>query len=805
MLRQDLRYAARTLRFNPGFTLVAITCLALAVGVNTMIFSVVDGVLVQPLPFSDPDRLVELNESHAPSGIRRAGLSYANLRDWRERSRSFTSLTGARLLSLAIADRGDPERYNGAAISWDLFSTLGVAPALGRDFVAADDRLGAEPVALLSDEIWRVRYAADRGVVGRAMLVNGRPHTIVGVMPPDFEFPLYQKVWIPLEPLVYDEPRDRRGLMTFARLMPGVSIEGAQEEMKAVTAGLSQEFPATNDRWTALVRSLKDVFVPEEVRLVILTMMGAVTLVLVIACANVANLMLARAAARRREISIRAAIGAGRGRIARQLMTEAIMLSFLAVPPGIAIAFAGNELMRRAIPPDDIPYLIDWEINTAVLIYTVGVALVTGVLFGLAPALQTANLNLQSALKESGRGTGGVGPRSWLRSSLVTCEVALSLVLLVGASLFVRSFLNLRDADVGFEISPLMTLRLYMTGDAYASEDVRSRRSDEIVRAIESLPGVAAAFGSNWVPLSGGGGGGRVLIEGRTWPAGEEPFIGFTAVTAHAMKTLNISVTRGRDFTEAEGQSRQPVAIVNETFAVRFWPNQDPVGRQFRVNDPAVTDSFTIIGVVRDIQHFEIDPQDEDEANAYVPYPYAATPNIGVTIRVAAGDPAAITAAVREEVRRIDSGIPLFNLRSMTEVKRLGSWQFGMFGWLFATFGAVALLLAATGVYGLLAYAVSQRTQEIGVRVALGAARSDVIRLVVSQGLRLAIIGILIGVVASLGVTQVVASLLYNITPTDPVTFIGASLFLLAIAALASYVPTRRATAVDPLIALRSE
>ena len=805
MLSQDLRYAARTLRLNPGFTLVATTCLALAIGVNTMIFSVVDGILVQPLPFSDPDRLVELNESHAPSGIRRAGLSYANLRDWRERSRSFTSLPGVQLLSLAIADRGDPERYNGAAISWDLFSTLGVAPALGRDFVAADDQLGAEPVALLSDEIWRVRYAADRGVVGRAMLVNGRPHTIVGVLPPDFEFPLYQKVWIPLEPLVYDEPRDRRGLMTFARLTPGVSIEGAQEEMKAVTAGLSQEFPATNDRWTALVRSIRDVFVPEEVRLVILTMMGAVTLVLVIACANVANLMLARAAARRREISIRAAIGAGRGRIARQLMTEAMMLSLLAVPPGVAIAYAGNELMRRAIPPNDIPYLIDWEINTAVLVYTVGIALLTGILFGLAPTWQTANLNLQSALKEGGRGTGGVGPRSWLRSALVTCEVALSLVLLVGASLFVRSFLNLRNADVGFEISPLMTLRLYMTGDAYASEDVRSRRGDEIVRAIESLPGVTAAFGSNWVPLSGGGGGGRVLIEGRTWPAGEEPFIGFTAVTAHAMKTLNISVTRGRDFTEAEGQSRQPVAIVNETFAARFWPNQDPVGRQFRVNDPAVTDSFTIIGLVRDIQHFEIDPQDEDQANAYIPYPYGATPNTGVTIRVAAGDPAAITAAVREEVRRIDSGIPLFNVRSMTEVKRLGSWQFGMFGWLFATFGAVALLLAATGVYGLLAYAVSQRTQEIGVRVALGAARSDVIRLVVSQGLRLATIGILIGVVASLGVTQVVASLLYNITPTDPVTFIGASLFLLAIAALASYVPTRRATAVDPLIALRSE
>ncbi len=805
MLTQDLRYAARTLRHNPGFTLVATICLALAIGVNTMIFSVVDGVLVQPLPFLDPDRLVELNESHPPSGIQRGGLSYANLRDWRERSRSFTTIAGVQLRSLAIADRGDPERYDGAAISWDLFSTLGVAPALGRDFVATDDRPGAEPVALLSDEIWRVRYAADRSIIGRSLHVNGKPHTIVGVMPSDFEFPLYQKVWIPLAPLVYEEPRDRRGLMAFGRLAPGLSLGAAQEEMKAVTAGLSQEFPASNDRWTSLVRSLRDLFVPEEVRLVILTMMGAVTLVLIIACANVANLMLARAAARRREISIRAAIGAGRGRIARQLMTEAVMLSLLAVPPGVAIAYVGNELMRRAIPPNDIPYLIHWEINTAVLIYTIGIAVATGVLFGLAPALQTATLNLQTALKEGGRGTGGVGSRSWLRSGLVMCEVALSLVLLVGASLFVRSFLNLRNADVGFEIAPLLTLRLYMTGETYAAEDVRARRTDEIVRAIEALPGVTAAFASNWVPLSGGGGGGRIRIEGRTWPAGEEPSIGFTAVTPHLMKTLNVALTRGRDFTEAEGQSRQPVAIINETLAARFWPNEDPVGRQFGLNDPAITDSFTIIGVVRDLQHFEVEPQEEEPLHAYAPFPYGATPNTGLTIRVAAGDPAAITASVREEIRRLDSGIPLFNIRSMTEVKRLGSWQYGLFGWLFSTFGAVALLLAATGVYGLLAYAVSQRTQEIGVRVALGAGRRDVIRLVVGQGLRLAAVGIAIGVVASFGVTRVVASLLYNVTPTDPATFIGASLFLVAIAALASYIPTRRATAVDPLIALRSE
>jgi putative ABC transport system permease protein len=805
VLLQDIRYALRTLRFNLGFTAVAATCLALAIGVNTMIFSVVEGVLIQPLPFADPDRLVELNEANPPAGIRRSSLSYANLRDWRERSRSFTTIAGVQLRSLAIADRGEPERYDGAAISWELFSTLGVAPALGRDFVAADDRPGAEPVALLSDEVWRVRYAADPGIIGRSMSVNGRPHTIVGVMPADFEFPMFQKVWVPLEPLVHQEPRDRRSVTTFARLAPGVSMDAAQEEMKIVTAGLAHEYPAINDRWTAAVRSIKDDFVPDEVRLVLLTMMGAVTLVLVIACANVANLMLARAAMRRKEISIRAAIGAGRGRIARQLLTEAIMLAFIAVPPGVAIAYAGNELMRRSIPPNDIPYLIQWDINTTVLLYTIGVAILTGILFGLAPALQTASLNLQTSLREGGRGSAGIGSRAWLRSGLVAAEVALSLVLLVGASLFMRSFLNIRNADTGFDVTPLMTLRLYMTGDAYALEETRARRGDEIVRAIERLPGVTAAFASNWVPLSGGGGEGRIVIEGRTWPAGEEPFIGFTAVTPHLLKTMNVAVIRGRDFTDAEGQQRRPVAIVNETMAARFWPNEDPIGRQFRVNDPEVPESFDIIGVVRDIQHFEIDPEDEEQPHAYVPYPYAATANTGVTIRVTTGDPAAITAAVRQEVHRIDSGIPLFAVRSMAEVKRLGSWQFGLFGWLFSAFGAVALLLAVTGVYGLLAYAVSQRTQEIGVRVALGAARRDVIRLIVGQGMRLAAVGIALGLVASFAVTGVIASLLYNITPTDPVTFAGSALFLIAVAGLASYVPTRRAMAVDPVVALRSE
>lgn len=803
MLIQDLRYAARTLRVNAGFTAVATTCLALAIGVNTMIFSIVNGVLLEPLPFAEPDRLIVLNESSPAQGVNRSGVSYANLRDWRERSRSFSAIAGVQTRSLTIADRGEPERYSGAAISWELFSTLGVRPSLGRDFMADDDRPGAEPVVLLSDEVWRVRYAAEPTIVGRPLLVDGRPHTIIGVLPPDFEFPMAQKVWVPLGPLASAEPRDRRGLMTVARLSDGVSMDVAREELRAVAAGLAREFPE-NDRWTALVWPIKDDYIPDQVNLILLTMMGAVTLVLVIACANVANLMLARAASRRREIALRAAIGAGRLRIARQLLTEAILLALLAVPPGIALAYVGNDLVRRAMPPDYVPYTVQWEISWLVLLYTAGLALATGILFGLAPALQTATLDLQSVLREGGRGSGG-GPRTRLRGALVVCEVGLALVLLVGASLFVRSFLNLRDLDVGFNTAPLMTLRAFMTGDAYETAEARMRRVEEIVRGVEQAPGVAAAFASNWVPLSGGGGGGRILIDGSTWPEGEEPFVGFTAVTPHFLRTLDVPLTRGRDFTQAEGQARHPVALVSESMARRFWPGQDAVGRQFRIDDPAITDAFTIIGVVRDIHHFQVDPQERETAHAYVPYPYAPTPNTGVTIRVAAGDPAAVTPAVRAEVRRLDPGIPLFNVQTMDEVKRLGSWQFALFGWMFSAFGAVALLLAVTGVYGLLAYSVSQRTQEIGVRVALGASRGDVVRLIVGQGMRLAAAGIVVGLIGSFAVTHVVASLLYNITPTDPLTFVGASTFVILVAGVASYVPTRRATAVDPLIALRSE
>jgi putative ABC transport system permease protein len=475
----------------------------------------------------------------------------------------------------------------------------------------------------------------------------------------------------------------------------------------------------------------------------------------------------------------------------------------LSAPLGFAIAWIGLALVDRGIPPEQIPYFIQWSLDFRSLGYTVGIAMLTGVVFGLAPALQAARANLQESLKEGGRGSAG-GSRAWLRSTFVVTEVALSLVLLVGAALFVRSFLNIQQSQVGFDTAPLMTLRFYLPGEAYESSDAKARRVDDIVRRVESLPAVQAAFASNFVPLSGGGGGGTVLAEGKTVPSGEEPEISFTALSPRLRQTLDVALMRGRDFTQTEGATRSPVALINQAMARKVWGDEDPLGRRFRLKGDRIADWFTVIGVLADFRHFQGDSDDDVFPAAYVPYPFDATLNTGLTVRVA-GEPSSIVAAVREQIRQSDPALPVFQVRTMEEVRQLSFWQFRLFGWMFGIFGVVALLLASIGVYGVLSYSVSQRTQEIGVRVALGAERAHVLRLVVWQGLKLAAVGIVVGLGAAFGVTRFIRTLLYNVTPTDPVSFAAVALFLTGVAFVASYVPARRATAVDPLVALRGE
>jgi putative ABC transport system permease protein len=804
MLMQDLRFGLRTALKNKGVTALAVVCLAVGIGLNTMMFSVTDGILIQPLPYANPTGIVVLHTTQNRNGIRRGGLSWLDLRDWREQARSFSAVAGVQNRSFTVSEGvGDTDRYTGAAIGADLFPLLGKFAQVGRTFTADDDRQGADPVVIISDDLWRRRYASDRAVIGRTILVNSRPHTVIGVMPPRFRFPENEYLWLPLSELAVNQQRGARGLEVFARLRDGVTLEQARREADTLAANFAAAYPDTNTGFGAYIRPLREWAVPPDVKLIVLTMMGSVTMVLLIACFNVANLMLARASARSREMSIRTALGAARGQILRQLLTESVLIGLFSVPLGLACAYGGLKLMDMSIPPNQIPYFIHWSLDVRSLLYSIAVAALTGVVFGLAPALEASKTDLQEAMKEGGRGTAG-GGRAWLRKTLVVAEVALSLLLLIGASLFVRSFVNLRQATVGFDTHPLMTMRFFMPNEQYATPDARTRRVEDVLRRVEALPGVQSAFASNMVPLSGGGGGSKILIDGRAFAKGEEPDIGFVGVTAHLLRTLGLSAIRGRELTETESLARTPFAVVNQAMARKFWPNADPIGRRFRTLNEADGGWFTIVGIVSDIRQRESDEIDPIQPCAYVAYPFGATPNTGLTVRVA-GDPAAISAPAREAIRAADRTLAVFQVWTMEELRQRGYWEYFLFGWMFSLFGVIALLLAAIGVYGVLSYSVAQRTQEIGVRMALGATRAAVLKLVVVQGLRLALIGVFVGVIGSYFVTPVVRTQLVNVSPSDPLSFAGVSIFLTAVAFLASYVPARRAMAVDPIVALRAE
>ena len=804
MLVQDIRYAVRTLVRNPGFTAVAVLCLAIGIGVNATIFSVVNGVILRPAPFPDPEGIVVIETVNERLGITEGGLSYPDFKDLRDQNATLEGVAAFTGRSLTIADgSSDPERYWGATISWNLFPLLGTPPVLGRAFAPEDDRPGAEPVVMLSHEVWQRRYAGDRGIVGRAITVNARLHTVIGVMPPRFAFPEIARLWVPLAPYGEKLTREQRSMAAFGRLRRGVTREQAGSDLRGLSQRLAAAYPEANRDWTVVALSLDAWLLPGDVKLILLTMMGAVTLVLLIACANVANLLLARASSRSREMSVRAALGAGRWRIVRQLLTESVIIGVLAAPLGVLFAVAGLRLLDRGIPPDSVPYFIHWSMDWNTVLYTIAVAVLTGVLFGLAPAIQAARGNLQDSLKEGARGATG-GRRAWVRNALVVSEVALALVLLVGASLFVRSYLNLQRAALGFDTAPLLTLRFYMPGDAYEAPEAQSRRVEDIVRRIEALPGVQALFASNFVPLGSGGGGGEVVIDGRAAETGRQPLISRVAATAGLRDTLGLRLLRGRDFTAAEGFARNPVAVVNQRMAERFWPGADPLGRRFRLAEDRSAEWFTVIGVVGDFRHYQGEGEDGWTPAAFVPYPWDPALNTGLTVR-AAGDPARITAAIREEIKRSDSSLPIFQVRTMEDLRQRSFWQHTLFGWMFSMFGFIALALAAIGVYGVLSYAVSQRTQEIGVRVALGAARRDVLQLIVGQGARLAAMGVALGLGGAFVITPVIGTILHDVSPTDPLSFAGVAAFLTAIAILASYVPARRALKVDPIVALRGE
>ncbi|HSS47505.1 MAG TPA: ABC transporter permease [Thermoanaerobaculia bacterium] len=802
-LISDLRFAVRVLLKSPGFAVVAVLCLAIGIGANTTIFSVVNAILLRPFPFADPDRIVGVHEVQPKIDVDRGNLSYLDYRDLGEQTSSFVQVAAYTGHSVTFSDSDQPERVTGEAVSASLFPLLGVKPALGRVFRADEDQPGAPGVVLLSDEIWKRRYNSDPAIVGKTLMINAAAHTVVGVMPPRFGFPELELAWIPLAPFVHDEPRGIRSLSVLARLKPGSSLEQGQAEVKGLVERLATQYPGSHKGWSGSVLPLRQELAPRDLRLMVLTMMGAVICVLLIACSNVANLLLARATVRQREIAVRAAFGAGRVRLLRQLLTESVVIGLLGGGLGIFFAVWGLRWMELAIPADkQPPYWVQFTIDGPVLVFTLVIAVVTGLFFGLAPALQALKTDLHETLKEGGRGAGGSVRRNRLRSALVVIQVAFSLLLLIGASLFVRSFLKLQDEKGGLRTEHVMTMRVYLAAGRYAKDEDITLKVQDVVQRLEAIPGVEAVSASNNIPLEFGGDDDVIQVEGKEFPPGEEPSIFYAAATPHLFQAIDLKLTRGRVFTEAEGYQRSGVAVVNNLFVQKFWPGQDPLGRRFRFKNAKNPDWIRVIGVSPDFKNGNVN--NKATPAAYLPYAYGATNNTGLTIRTRF-DPLQVVAPARLAIRAADPAMPIFDVYTLEQVRQTGYWQFRLFGGMFSVFGAIALFLAAIGLYGVLTYSVSQRVREIGVRVALGAQGGDVLRLVIRQGMVLALAGIGAGLVLSFGATRILASILFDTSPTDLVSFSAISALLTAIAAFASYLPARKALGVDPLESLRGE
>ncbi|MBA3560319.1 MAG: ABC transporter permease [Gemmatimonadaceae bacterium] len=796
-LRQDLRYAIRTLSRNSGFTAVAVVCLALGIGVNTTMFSVVNALMLRPLPYREPAQLVALYETNPKDGQFDNNWSFPDFFDMREQSSAFEGAAAHYSRFFTVTGGTEAEGVEGEVVTPTIFRILGIRPVLGRDFAAEEEQAGKEHVVLLGHGFWERRFAGDKAVVGKTLLLNGEAYTVIGVMPPRFSIDLEQ-IWVPMALNPGVEHRGSHYMDVIARLKPGTTIDQASKDVNAIAVGLQGLYPRTNTGTGATARSLREEMLPGEVRLVVWVMFGAVCFVLLIACANVANLLLARASSREREMAVRTALGARRFRIVRQLLTESVLIGLMGGVLGVGVAYAGLKAMIANIPLA-LPFWMVFDIDLKVLLFTLAVGLLTGVIFGLAPALQASRANLQASLKEGGRGSGSSAHRSRLRSGLVVAEVALSLVLLIGASLMVKSFLHMRSANTGFDSSNALTTRVYLGGDKYEAFSTRVSIFEQILERVRTVPGVTNVAAVSNIPLSGSTNNSSFQVEGQPVVLGEVPAASQRAVTATYFETMRIPLT-GRSFTDREMRDSTPVIIVNKTLAARYWPGQEAIGKRLRMSTDSTRPWLTVVGIAPDIRMREI--TSGPESQVYLPYALVPNRTMAFIVRTN-GDPTNLIGAVRAEVRAVDPTLPLIEVQTLERLVALSFWENELYGKMFGTFGIVALLLAAVGVYGVMAYAVAQRTHEIGVRMALGAQAGDVFRMVVGRGLALAAAGLAIGLVGAFAITRLLTGVLYNVEATDPVVFISIALLLAAVAAVASWAPARRATRVDPLVALR--
>ena len=802
-LLQDIRYGVRVLLKSPSFTLVAVIALALGIGANAAIFSVVNGVLLRPLPFKDPERLMMIRETKLPQ-FPEFSVAPGNFIDWKKQNTVFERLVALRGASFNLAGTGDPERLRGLSVTDGFFAMLGGQPQLGRDFLPEEDQAGHSNVVILSQGFWQRRFGSDQKIINQAITLDGQSYTVVGVMPASFKFGGPDtELWTPMA-FTEKQAQQHGGhyVSAIGQLKPGVTEEEARAEMVTIAARLAAQYPEANTGWSVKVIPLLE-FSVRSIKPALLVLLVAVGFVLLIACANVANLLLARAAGREKEMSTRTALGASRWRIVRQLLTESILLSVVGGAFGVLLAKWGMTALLR-LAPEGLPRMSNVSLDLRALAFTFGITLVTGVIFGLVPALQASRPNLNETLKDGGRGSSEGGRRQFIRSTLVVLEVASALVLLVGAGLMIKSFWLLQKVDPGFNPHNALTVEVELPSKKYKEENQQVAFFKQLLERVAALPGVQAAGGGNVIPLSDNDFVLSFEIDGRPpLPPGASQSTNFYAVSADYFKAMGIPLLRGRLLSANDVAGSPHVAVINETMAKKLFPDEDPIGKRMTFGRGEKNpDWYEIVGVVGDVKHYSLDQA--TTMQTYEPYTQQTFSYMTLVVRTA-GDPTTLSAAIRGEILQLDKEQPVSSIRTLDQnfAASLAQQQFAMV--LLGVFAAVALVLAAVGIYGVLSYAVTQRTHELGIRMALGAGRRDVLKLVVGKGMLLTLIGVVGGIVAAFGLTRLMSGLLFGVTATDSATFVSVGFGLLVVAFLACLIPARRATKVDPLIALRYE